>query len=345
MSETLIQSIRDEFQQFSLYKEQYDYLCGSPLVKKLIEEISILEKQNRKMMTFVLENKNEKCSEIQPRKQCSKLNPLRKKSAKSKKHCETQTQTHAELSNITEHLNHPLVYIKEEPKTAVLPPISKFKRSEKSAFVPIVIVDDTEKQTHVFKKNDMINVKNNIFQEQIPTEEQTEDATEEEAIEETAEELAEETTEELAEETAEEQTEDATEEETVEETTEELAEETTEEEAVEETIEELAEETTEEQTEETTEEEAVEETIEEEAVEETAEELAEETTEEKAVEETTDEDAVEETTEEEEGEEVFAVVINGIEYYTTDETNGVIFNEDLSVEIGKFENKVAKFYK
>jgi len=57
------------------------------------------------------------------------------------------------------------------------------------------------------------------------------------------------------------------------------------------------------------------------------------------------EETTEEVAEEEEGEEVFAVVINGIEYYTTDETNGVIFNEDLSIEIGKFENKVAKFYK
>ena len=48
---------------------------------------------------------------------------------------------------------------------------------------------------------------------------------------------------------------------------------------------------------------------------------------------------------EEEEEEVYSVIINGKEYYTVNEENGAIFNEDLSVEIGKFIKGKPHFYK
>jgi len=310
MSETLLQSIRDEFAQFSVYKEQYDYLCGSPLVKKLIKEISILEKQNRKMMLFVLESKNNNSSQIHYRKSGSKLVPLRKKPAQTKKYCETQTQTHAELSNSREPLKRPLIYIKEEPTTNKPMTIERLENRTKAISQPVDIVNDTLNDEPVLNNNIKVEVLDKIIQEPV------EETTEEEPVEKT---------------TKEEPVEETTEEEVVEETVEEPLEETAEEVVVEETEEVVVEET---------EEDVVEEPLEETTEKEVVEEPVGEETEEEVVEETT-----EEVAEEEEGEEVFAVVINGIEYYTTDETNGVIFNEDLSIEIGKFENKVAKFYK
>jgi hypothetical protein len=126
-----------------------------------------------------------------------------------------------------------------------------------------------------------------------------------------------------------------TEEEVVEETEEEVVEET-EEEVVEETEEEVVEETEEDVVEET-EEEVVEET-EEDVVEETEEEVVEET-EEEVVEET-EEEVVEETEEEEAG--VYEIEVDGVRYYTTGETDGIVYalleDDDVGDEIGKFVN-------
>jgi len=56
----------------------------------------------------------------------------------------------------------------------------------------------------------------------------------------------------------------------------------------------------------------------------------------------------EEAEEEEELEEVQSVMINNKEYYTTDPTNGVIYdvdeNGEINNEVGSFKNGVAKFY-
>jgi hypothetical protein len=110
----------------------------------------------------------------------------------------------------------------------------------------------------------------------------------------------------------------------------------TEEEVVEETEEEVVEET-EEDAVEKTEEEVVEET-EEEVVEETEEEVAEET-EEEVVEET-EEEVVEETEEDEAG--VYEIEVDGVRYYTTGETDGIVYalleDDDVGDEIGKFVN-------
>jgi len=97
--------------------------------------------------------------------------------------------------------------------------------------------------------------------------------------------------------------------------------------------------------EEAEEEEAVEE--EEEAVEE--EEEAEECeVEEEAEECEVEEEAEEEEAEVEEADEVESVMINNKEYYTTNSTNGVIYNVDengdITDEVGVFKNGVATFY-
>ena len=141
------------------------------------------------------------------------------------------------------------------------------------------------------------------------------------------------------------------------EVTEESAEE--EEEAEEEEVEESAEEeeeAEEEEVEESAEEEEVEESAEEEEVEESAEEEEEEAEEEEVEEEEEEEEESEyeeeeeESAEEEEEEEleVFEITINGTEYYTTNETNGVIYavdaDSDVGDEIGKFVNKKPVFY-
>jgi hypothetical protein len=60
------------------------------------------------------------------------------------------------------------------------------------------------------------------------------------------------------------------------------------------------------------------------------------------------EEEVEEAEEEEESEEVQSVMINNKEYYTTNPTNGVIYdvdeNGEINNEVGSFKNGVAKFY-
>ena len=325
MSETLIQSIRDEFEQFSFYKEQYDYICGSPLVKKLFKEISILEKQNQKMISFVLEQINEISSQKMQRKSNTKLTPLRKKPAQNKKYCETQTKP--VFSNMREPLKRPIVYIKEEPNTKKSLTILKHEKRIKSKSQPDVIVNDISNDISVLNNNIKLEILDKIIQETVVDDVEKVAMVIEDAVEENMEEVVEENMEEVVEENMEDAVEENMEEVVEEENTEEVVEEEGEE-VVEENTEEVVEENTEEVVEENTEE----------VVEEEGEEVVEEDTEEVVEEE--GEEVVEE-----EGEEVFAVVINGIEYYTTDETNGVIFNEDLSIEIGKFENKVAKFYK
>jgi hypothetical protein len=126
----------------------------------------------------------------------------------------------------------------------------------------------------------------------------------------------------------------------VEETEEDVVEETEEvvDDVVEETEEEVVEETEEDaDAVEETEEEVGEET-EEEVVEETEEEVVEET-EEEVVEET-EEEVVEETEEEEAG--VYEIEVDGVRYYTTGETDGIVYalleDDDVGDEIGKFVN-------
>ena len=69
--------------------------------------------------------------------------------------------------------------------------------------------------------------------------------------------------------------------------------------------------------------------------------------EEEVVEEEAEEE--EEVVEEESEEEVFEIEIKGKSYYTTNETNGTIYNidenEEIGEEIGKFENGKPVFYK
>jgi len=107
-----------------------------------------------------------------------------------------------------------------------------------------------------------------------------------------------------------------------------------------------------EQEEQEEEEEAEDEVVEEEAGEEEVEEEEEEEEAEEEVEEAEDqveeaEEEVEEA-EEEEADEVESVMINNKEYYTTNSTNGVIYNVDengdITDEVGVFKNGVATFY-
>ena len=79
------------------------------------------------------------------------------------------------------------------------------------------------------------------------------------------------------------------------------------------------------------------------------EEVVEEEVVEEEVEETEEEEEVEETEEEEEEEEVMEIEINGKSYYTSNETNGVIYaiddDEDVGPEVGKFVKGKAVFNK
>jgi hypothetical protein len=51
-------------------------------------------------------------------------------------------------------------------------------------------------------------------------------------------------------------------------------------------------------------------------------------------------------TEQEEGEDyVYSIIIEGIEYYTVNEVDSTIFNQDVSIEVGKFINGVPHIYK
>jgi hypothetical protein len=50
------------------------------------------------------------------------------------------------------------------------------------------------------------------------------------------------------------------------------------------------------------------------------------------------------TEEEEEEESVYSVMINDKEYYTDNEVNGIIYNEDVSIEVGKFIEGKPHFY-
>ena len=135
-----------------------------------------------------------------------------------------------------------------------------------------------------------------------------------------------------------------------------IEEEEEEEEVVEEEEEEVVEEEEEEEEEvveeeEEEEEEVVEETEEEEEEEEVVEEEEEEEEEEEVVEETEEEEEEEEVVEEEEDEEeeVMEIEINGKSYYTSNETNGVIYaiddDEDVGPEVGKFVKGKAVFNK
>jgi len=89
-----------------------------------------------------------------------------------------------------------------------------------------------------------------------------------------------------------------------------------------------------------------EETIVEEVLEEEEEEVVEQ--EENIVEEVVEEEE-EEVVEEEEQEELYGVIIKGKTYYTTNETDGIIYqldeNEEPTIEVGKYKNGKAKFYK
>jgi len=221
-----------------------------------------------------------------------------------------------------------------EPKSNKIAPLRKTvqkstKTDEKNIKLNVVkteIIDVSDDDSVVFvekvKKEITPNIIYVLEEELEEGEIREEEVVEEEAEEEEAEE------EEVVEEEAEE--EEAEEEEEV------VEEEAEGEEAEEE--EEVVEE--EEEEEEVAEEEEEEEVAEEEVAEE-------EVAEEEAVEE--EEEVEEEAVEEEAEEEVFEIEIKGKSYYTTNETNGTIYNidenEEIGEEIGKFENGKPVFYK
>jgi len=230
-----------------------------------------------------------------------------------------------------------------EPKSNKIAPLRKTvqkstKTDEKNIKLNVVkteIIDVSDDDSVVFVEKVKKEITPNIIYvlEEELEEGEIREEEEEEVVEEEAEE-EEEVVEEEAEEAEEAEEEEAEEEEAEEEEAEE--EEAEEEEVVEEEAEE-EEEVVEEEAEE--EEEVVEEEEEEEVVEEEEEE---EVVEEEAEEE-------EEVVEEESEEEVFEIEIKGKSYYTTNETNGTIYNidenEEIGEEIGKFENGKPVFYK
>jgi len=178
-----------------------------------------------------------------------------------------------------------------------------------------------------------------IYSRTIPDEkddsiEESESKPQEEQVKEVVEEEQEEQVKEVVEETKEVEEQEVVEEETKED---------------EEGEEEEEQEEQEEQEQQEEEEEAEDEVVEEEAGEEEAgeEEAGEEEVEEEEVEEA-DECEVECEVEEEEADEVESVMINNKEYYTTNSTNGVIYNVDengdITDEVGVFKNGVATFY-
>jgi hypothetical protein len=164
------------------------------------------------------------------------------------------------------------------------------------------------------------------------------EAAEEESLEEQDEEIE---VEESVEEEAEEETVEETEEEVEEEAEEESVEEQDEEIEIEESVEEEAEEETVEETEEEVE---VEEEVEEESVE-VEEEVEEESVE---VEESKEEPVDDNEDGDGDEEEVFMITIDGTDYFTTSETDGMIYavtkDGDVGEEVGYFEEGEPGFY-
>ena len=207
-----------------------------------------------------------------------------------------------------------------EPATLVLEPAALVPDSIKFDIIESPIVEDNvTNELELYKVADLLHIANNEASDEVEASEA--DASEADASE--ADEEAEQETE------AEEEASEA---------------EQTEEEASE------AEEAEEEAEASEAEEEEVEEVEASEAEEEEAEDEQEASEAEEEVEEEEAEEEAEETSEAEQEaeEEVSLIVINGISYYTTNETSGDIYKvegtDDVGDQVGKFVNKIATFF-
>jgi len=310
--ESSLSDIRSSFSYYEKYKKTYHILKSIPLFKKM-------EKRNKKLKEENLRLREENAKLLDT---LCFIQSGGSRSCKSKKRVPIRE----------------LMKIKKEQSTQVDDEVIIVDEPTLIPNITYHVIDDDE----TFLEN-----KKNIQVSVLPIEE--EEAAEEEGDEEGEEEEEQEEEEEGDEEgeEEEEQEEGEEEEEQEEGEEEEEQEEQEEQEAEDEVVEE-------EEAEEEVEEEEVEEEEEEaeEEVEEEEEEVEEEAEEEEAVEEEEEEEAeeceVECEVEEEEADEVESVMINNKEYYTTNSTNGVIYNVDengdITDEVGVFKNGVATFY-
>jgi hypothetical protein len=329
-----MKEIQTELADHQLYRENYDFMMFSPMSTRLNQKISELISQNNDLQWANSQMRRQllEYEELMTKlmKQNGKNGKSLRKLAKKLKHEPTPEEEHieeyailSEGDEITAPSNTPDVL--SSPDNNVVDENISFELTEDISVAQYENVSDDT--SHVRSLENEL--------EEVDAEEQEEEAEEEDAEEEETEEeeAEEEETEEEEAEEEETEEEEAEEEETEEEEAEE--EEAEEEEAEEEEAEEEAEE-----------EEAEEEAEEEEAEEEAEEEEAEEETEEEEEEEAEEEEEEEAEAEEEE-EEVYEVIINGKQYFTTNEKNGVIYAVDsdgeVGDEIGRYISGVATF--
>ena len=325
-------NIKKEFDNYKLYKDNYDYMMGTPLVSSLLKKIEKLEKNNRRLLKIVSKEigENKAAEENKEKRDTHSVKPLRKLrklyqpvTQKNIPRLDLDKVEKRGISVVVDDLGSPFIDV----------PNSPYRKNDEDVFIlekpslkrqtnNIIELLDTNNEITV---NDDIIIKeeNNILSVSVVPD-VTPFGKKNEIVE------ADEEEEEEAEEEETEETEEADEEEEEVETEEVNAEEEDKTEEVEAEVEAETEEAEEEETEEVE--------VEEEEEAEVEVEEEEEETEEVEVEE-------EEADEEEEAEEtVFSVEIEGKEYYTTDEINGVIFNEEATVEVGIFQNGIPKFY-
>jgi len=311
--ETSLNNISGEFKKYNEFKDNYDILMTLPIVQKLLKKIENLKKKNKQLTEIILSQHTNDVASNENKKTTKTLKKLYDFPVKIKQ----------------ERFDNDVVFVDTDNDMVFV------DTDNDMVFVDtdndVVFVDTDNDVVEVYdeeNKHVLTNHKQNIFVDFEDTDTDNNDAKEVEIIvTEKEKDVVEEEEEQVEEkQVEEEESEEVAEEEEVEE---EVAEEEEEEEVEEEESEEVAEEEEEEEKEQV-EEATEEEEVEEEEVEETEEAIKEEG------------DAEEE--EEGEEEEAEAVMIENKLYYTTNKTNGIIYDETLEEELGFFENGVPKFY-
>jgi hypothetical protein len=379
-----LKNISKEFSHYRTYKNNYDGLTSLPLFEKLRNKAKKYRRENKNLieehMKLMEENTRlyYECEYLRarlsdrtgrkPQPKLRKQKPSVDSFLISKPNVELPLEEPLEV--VLDHAETPstetenIVYIKEEYVSSDKDQKKQNRNYSLSDVVPTnLIYEITEDDTFIIEENndcimntvitnvvDLTNDEDANLEEMTETGEVEVEAEEEEETEEVEVEAEEEEEETEEVEVEAEETEEVEAEEEEAETEEEEEEEEVEQEEDTEEVE-VEEETEEEEEEETEETEEVE--VEAEEEEEETEEVEVEAEEEEETEEVEaeDEETEEETEEatEEDGEEVFEITIKGKTYYTDDEVNGNIYdvdeNGELSLEVGKFENKIPKFYK
>jgi hypothetical protein len=300
--------IADEFQDYDLYKENYDFLNHLPIVRDLKRQIKRLQDENTALRNY---------NAVSHKKTKTSRKTLYKNSFEDMDECL------AVQNNDTTVDDH--VYIKIEPDVILVEKVKPdnivYELIDEDTDVEVVEETDAPNDVVLEVEADVVLDEEEAKQDEDVVEEPKQD--EEVVLEEAKQEEDEEEQEEVV-----------------------LEEEEEEEQEVEANV--VLEE--EEQEEEQEEDEEEEEVLEEEQVEEEEqEEEEEEEQEEQEEEEQEEQEEVLEEEQEEEESEVYEITIKNKKYYTTNETNGVIYfsdkNGDVGDEVGQFKNGKATFTK